>query len=114
MTISDQNNSDEISEALVSLNVLQDESVKCFNDEAEKFWDGMSVDDRLKAFYNVCKKIHEAEFKSKGSYRFVLYNVFGFDLDAYTIGIECGYMNIHNALVEATDKKVLKTQPKDL
>jgi hypothetical protein len=107
MTKSDQNDSDGMSELL---NVLQDESAKCYNDEAEKFWDSMSVDDRLKAFYNVCKRIHDAEFKSKGSYRFVLYNVFGFDLDSYTIGIECGYMDIHNALVDATDKKLVKNQ----
>jgi len=113
MTNNDQNDSDGMSELLGSLNVLQDESAKCYNDEAEKFWDSMPVDDRLKAFYNVCKRIHDAEFKSKGSYRFVLYNVFGFDQDAYTIGIECGYLDIHNALVEATDKKLVKIQPKD-
>jgi len=81
----------------------QIESSKSYDEEASYYWDNLSVDDRLRAFYSVCKRVHSAEFEDKGSYRFVLYNVFGFNLDAYAIGMECGFMAIHNALAVATD-----------
>jgi hypothetical protein len=31
--------------------------------------------------------------------------VFGFDFDAYVIGMDCGYFDLHNALCEANLKK---------
>lgn len=69
-----------------------------YKNEAEKFWNGLSKDDQLKAFYSVCKRIHKAELIDGASYRTTLYDVFGFGLESYTIGMDCGYMNIHNAI----------------
>jgi hypothetical protein len=34
----------------------------------------------------------------KGTYRYVLYDVFDFGPDAYSVGMECGYMDLHNAI----------------
>jgi hypothetical protein len=33
----------------------------------------------------------------------VLYDVFGFGPDAYIIGMDCGYMSIHNLLFRGLD-----------
>ena len=35
-----------------------------------------------------------------GTYRYALYNVFGFDPGMYGRGMDCGYMSIHNAIFD--------------
>ena len=67
-----------------------------YKKDAESFWDNLSYDDKLKAFFYVCSKIHKGDVEEQGSYRHVLYDVFGFDMDSYMIGMNCGYMNLHN------------------
>jgi hypothetical protein len=32
-------------------------------------------------------------------YRYVLYNVFGFDAGMYALGMDCGYMALHNSIM---------------
>ena len=66
--------------------------------EAMSFWNSLSEEDQERAFYHVCKKIHNGDVKAQGSYRFVLYDVFGFDEGMYGLGMDCGYMDIHNLL----------------
>lgn len=80
-----------------------EESKQAFANRADAFWDGLSYDDRLKAFYSVCKRIHKGDLIDRGSYRYVLYHVFGFDYDAYSIGMDCGYMDIHNSIYTPDD-----------
>ena len=46
----------------------------------------------------MCKRIYKAELVDRGSYRDALYDVFGFDMHMYGRGMDCGYMNIHNAI----------------
>jgi hypothetical protein len=65
----------------------------------DEYWDSLSYEDQLKAFYSVVKRIHKAEIEDKGTYRWALYDVFEFGPEAYVIGMECGYMNIHNAII---------------
>ena len=67
-----------------------------YKKDAESFWDNLSYDDKLKAFFYVCSKIHKGDVEDQGSYRHVLYQVFNFDMDSYVIGMNCGYMNLHN------------------
>lgn len=67
--------------------------------QAEAFWEDLSYEDKLKAFYSVCKRIKKGDLIDSGSYRYVLYEVFGFDMDSYVVGMDCGYMDIHNAII---------------
>jgi hypothetical protein len=67
-----------------------------YKKNAESFWDNLSYDDKLKAFFYVCSKIHKGDVEEQGSYRHVLYDVFNFDMDSYGIGMNCGYLNLHN------------------
>lgn len=78
-----------------------------FENKAETFWESLSREDKLKCFYAVCKRIHEGS--SNGTYRYTLYEVFGFDPSAYVLGMDCGFVNIHNAIAEAdiTDEEDL-------
>jgi hypothetical protein len=74
-----------------------------YDGEVESWWNDLSYDEQLKAFYAVCKRIHKGDIQDQGSFRYVLYEVFGFDMDSYIVGMDCGYMDIHNAIV--VDKK---------
>jgi hypothetical protein len=83
---------------------LMAESLEKYEKDANDFWSGLSYEEKLMAFYAVCKKIHDGDLMKRGSYRHVLYDVFGFKPDAYSLGIHCGYMNIHNSMVPVSDQ----------
>jgi len=51
----------------------------------------------------VCKRIHTGDIKDSGTYRYVLYDVFGFDPGMYGAGMDCGYMAIHNAIGDGNE-----------
>lgn len=70
-----------------------------FHDASEKYWSSLSYEEKLMAFHSVCKRIHQGDIVDQGSYRHVLYKVFGFLYDAYARGMDCGYIDIHNAIV---------------
>ena len=64
------------------------------------FWDSLSYEDKCNAFHAVVSRIYEGEIKVKGSYRYVLYDIFGFGPDMYTRGMDCGFMALHNSIMD--------------
>jgi alanyl-tRNA synthetase len=66
--------------------------------EQEKFWNSLSKEDQLKAFCAVVRRIYEGEMVDQGSYRYVLYDTFGFGVESYVQAQDAGYLEIHNAL----------------
>jgi hypothetical protein len=79
--------------------------------ESENFWNSFSKDDQLKLFCAVSRRIFEGELKQKGSYRYILYNIFGFDTSAYAQAQCARYIDIHNAIY---DKPSLQEKIKNL
>ncbi len=75
------------------------EVMKRFAEEQEAYWNSLSKEDQLKAFCAVCRRIVQGELRDKGSYRWVLYDVFGFGPESYTQGMDCGFMALHNAII---------------
>lgn len=71
--------------------------------EDYQWWNALSYEERLKAFRCVCHRIQQGDVIDRGSYRYVLYEVFGFDADAYVDGIDCGYMDIHNLICKGSE-----------
>lgn len=67
--------------------------------EAGFFWDSLSYEDKCNAFHAVVSKIYEGELKDKGTYRYILYDIFGFGPDMYVRGMNCGYMALHNSIL---------------
>ena len=55
------------------------------------------------AFYNVCSRIYKGDVEESRSYRGVLYDIFGWGPESYTIGMEARYMEIHNLLGDAKE-----------
>ena len=71
--------------------------------EATEFWNRLSYDDQLKVFSFVVSKIYESDVVERGSYRYCLYDKFSFDMDAYTIGMDCNYLNLHNIIYDGVE-----------
>jgi hypothetical protein len=86
-------------DALAELGEAMRVSAANYDHEADQYWNSLPYDQQLMAFYSVCKRIYKGDLVDQGSYRHVLYHVFGFDPDAYIVGMECGYLDIHNAIV---------------
>ena len=88
-----------LSESLSDISNSFKEASDQYDQKAEEYWKSLSYEDQLQAFYIVTKRIHKGDIVEKGSYRYVLYDTFGFDFDSYIIGLYSGYLDIHNGLV---------------
>jgi hypothetical protein len=75
------------------------DAMKKIEEDQEKFWSSLSKEDQLKAFCAVSRRIFKGEIEEKGSYRYVLYNVFGFGPEAYAQAQVAGYLAIHNSIM---------------
>ncbi len=71
--------------------------------EMDEWWDELSAEDQQKAFYNVCRRIYDGDVIQKRSYRGVLYDTFGWGPEAYVLGMEARYMEIHNLLWDSVN-----------
>ena len=93
---------EKVTKALATLTELGQEMEKRkeqYEVENDAWWNGLTEKERQDAFYAVCKRIYQGEIIDQGSYRDILYNVFGFGPDMYGAGMDCGYMEIHNSIV---------------
>ena len=67
-------------------------------EDHNKFWNSLSKDDQLKAFCSVMRRLYKAEIEDGGTYRYTLYNVFGFGAESYVEAQLSGFLAIHNAI----------------
>ena len=81
------------------------EATEQYEADNNEWWDKLTEAEREKAFYAVCKRIHKGDIVKNGSYRYVLYQIFGFDMSMYGVGMDCGYMDIHNLLFGGVELK---------
>lgn len=96
----------DIEKALVELEETSNAFMNAMNkikDEQEAYWNSLSKEEQLKAFCAVARRIHKGEVELRGSYRYVLYNVFGFGPEAYAQAQLAGYLDIHNAIYTGVD-----------
>ena len=93
-----------LSEILSELSEEQEEIEKQIDADMDEWWNGLSKDDQMKAFYSVMKRLVDGELTQKGSYRYVLYEVFGFGGESYMLGMMCGYMKLHNSINRDVEK----------
>jgi hypothetical protein len=85
-------------EALDNLSKVFIEVEEIWEKDAKEFWDSLTQDQKMLAFYSVVKRIHKGEIEEERSFRGVLYDSFGFGPEAYAMGMFCGFMDIHNAI----------------
>lgn len=103
--------SEEQKKALDELAELSQElekSRKVYEHDNDTWWNRLTEEEREDAFYAVVKRIHKAEIEDRGTYRYALYNVFGFDPGMYMRGMDCGYMNLHNSIFDSNEFASMK------
>jgi hypothetical protein len=88
----------ELKELIKPMQEAYREVMTLYNAEAMKFWDSLSYEDKCLAFYAVIKKMHQAEVTERGTFRYALYDVFGFDMDMYGVAMDAGYLDLHNLI----------------
>ena len=75
----------------------------------EEYWNSLTKEQQLAAFCAVSRRIHQGELVDQGSYRHVLYGVFGWGPEAYAPAQLAGYLDIHNAIHEPDhDRRLLE------
>jgi|694.fasta_scaffold24828_14 hypothetical protein len=75
--------------------------------EQEEYWNSLSKEQQLNAFCAVARRIYKGDIELNGSYRYVLYEVFGFGPEAYAPAQMAGYLEIHNAIFTASQERKL-------
>jgi len=84
------------------------------------YWNSLSKDDQLKAFCSVISRLYKAELVDRGSYRYALYNIFGFGPESYMQAQVSGFLTLHNAiwdgkslseLINKLEQRVLESMP---
>jgi len=95
-------------EALMEIGKVMEESAKQYEAETDAWWKALSMEEQERAFFSVVKRIYQGEIVDRGSYRYVLYDVFGFGPESYSIGMECGYLELHNAIYTHEEMRELR------
>jgi hypothetical protein len=80
--------------------------------DAKKWWDKLSLEEKENAFINVCNKIQQGDILKQNSYRKILKYDFEFDPNMHDVGILCGYMDIHNKLFGGTELEKMSSAKK--
>ena len=99
---------EEALDNLHKLSQLMEESRIQYEEENDAWWDGLTEKEREDAFYAVSKRIHQAELMDHGTYRYALYDVFGFNEGMYRKGMDCGYLDLHNSIIDEDQKATLR------
>lgn len=73
--------------------------------EQETYWNSLSNEQQLDLFCCVVRRLVDGELKDRGSYRYVLYNVFGFGMESYGLALDAGYMSLHNSIIPDDEEK---------
>ena len=79
------------------------EAMKNFEDNSESYWNNLNKEQRLNAFCAVVRRIYKGEIEKRGTYRYVLYDVFEFGPEAYAPAQMAGYLDIHNLIFDGLD-----------
>ena len=107
-------NNEEQTSSFKELSDKLHELSKQYEDEVENFkksfgtlckqeWNTLSEEKRIMIWYYVCKQIYVNEFVDKGSYRHLIYTLFEFGPEVYSLGMDCGLMQIHNSITMTED-----------
>jgi hypothetical protein len=91
----------DAAEAVSELYALADvykKTQEAIKEQQEQFWNSFTKQQQLDLFCAVVRRIYQAEIVERRSYRGTLYDVFGFDADAYGLAMEAGYITLHNSI----------------
>lgn len=90
--------STELLENLDKASEVFNQAMKELEDKSEQYWNSLTKEQQLDAFCAISRRIYRGEIEQQGSYRYVLYQVFGFGPEAYAQAQDAGYLAIHNSI----------------
>jgi len=96
-------NNEELNQALRGIAQGMAEATAKHQKEVDYWWNALSQEDRERAFYAVSQRIHTADLKEQRSFRGSIYGVFGFGPEMYGRAMDCGYLDVHNAIVDGNN-----------
>lgn len=100
-------NEDELKEwkkDLAEIRHIFKEAADAHTQRSEEYWNSLTKEQQLDVFCAVVRRIYQGEIIDKGSYRHVLYGVFGFGPEAYAPAQIAGYLTIHNSITTEGDE----------
>ena len=89
--------------AMAEFSQLFQQAMDALEVEQEQYWESLTKDQQLMAFCAVARRIHKGDVEQRGSYRYVLYQVFGFGPEAYAPAQLAGYLSLHNLIGAGID-----------
>ena len=98
------------SEEWVEISRKYQEAQEEYGKRMQKWWTTLPPEQQQWAFYNVCRLIYKGDVEERQSYRGVLYDVFGWGPEAYALGMEARYMELHNLLWDAHEYAELQAE----
>ena len=101
---------DDTEKAMQELSDISDKFNQWIEEDQARYnekWNALSKEDQLDYFCAIAQRIFDGEIKQKGTYRYVLYNVFGFGPEAYVPAQCAGYLEIHNCITTPDQEKRL-------
>lgn len=102
-----ENESENLKEKVKKLSIDFNAILKEVENEEEAYWNSLTKEQQLCAFNSVCRRIIKGEFQDKGTYRYVLYEIFGFGMEAYARAQMAGYLDIHNSIFSSENEEKL-------
>jgi hypothetical protein len=102
----EQKRRDALSELSEIGQTIQDAMESIERDE-EAWWNSLSSDQQISALCCVSRRIYKGDIQDNGTYRYVLYNVFGFGPESYARAQMAGYLAIHNSIVTANGERTM-------
>lgn len=91
---------EKLLDILDGLHEYHKEATEKYDKEANAFWDSLTTEQQMIAFYVITKRISDHELNDPfASYRYMLYDVFGFPPESYAIGMASGFLDLHNSIL---------------
>lgn len=93
-------NNEELTKTFAETSELFQQAIDRMELEQEEYWNSLSKEQQLMAFCAVSRRIFKGEIEDRGTYRYVLYDVFGFGPESYLPAQVAGYLAIHNSIFD--------------
>jgi hypothetical protein len=96
-------------EALQELSDIQEDIETQFDEDANAFWNALSKEEQMLAFYVVVRNLADAELKDDfETYRTILYQRFEFPSESYMIGMMSRFMELHNSILRPSEQSAYR------
>ena len=94
--------------ALTALGEEQADAENQLQQRMDTWWNEESQETQMAAFYCVVSRIVQAELREDTTYRSLMRGTFEFGEQGYGLGLACGAMGLHNAIVPPQELSELR------